>query len=251
MFWGRKMRFRPVDDVCAEIKYSGADTVFFTDDNFVAYPRRTKELAEALTPLNIRYICQIDTLAYQQPEIIRAVARSGCFLVFVGFESLSEKNLAAVNKVFNHPSHYPELISILHKHGINVYASLIMGFEHDTPDTARATVDFLIGQKVSLASFFRPTPYPGTGLYERLARDGFLLDRKWWLKQGEDLQSVVRYPENPHAWEELSSLAMRRFFSLRSILRRFFPFRPSKIAFMGLNWYAYRKLKRFNKVTIL
>ena len=250
-FWGMKMRFRPVDDVCAEIRYSGADTFLFTDDNFVAHPRRTQELAEALTPLNIRYICQMDSLAYRQPEVIRAIARSGCFLVFVGFESLNYKNLANVNKVFNHPPHYPDLIGVLHKHGINVYASFILGFEHDAPDTARATADFLIDQKVSLASFFRLTPYPGTRLYDRLARDGFLLDRTWWLKRGEGLQTLVRYPENPHTGEELSSLAMRRFFSLRSILKRFFPFPPFKIPLVGWNWYAYRKVKRFNKVTIL
>jgi len=250
-FWGREMRFRPVDDVVAEIRYSGADTVFFTDDNFVAHPQRTQELAKALMPLKIRYICQVDSLAYRQPEVIMAIARSGCFLVFVGFESLNNQNLANVNKAFNHPSNYPELITVFHKHGINMYASFIMGFEHDTSDTTRATVDFLIDQKVSLASFFRLTPYPGTGLYDRLVRNGFLLDRTWWLKRGEGLQNGVRYPGNPHTGEELSSLAMRRFFSLRSILKRFFPFPPFKIAFVGLNWYAYRKVRRFNKVTIL
>jgi radical SAM superfamily enzyme YgiQ (UPF0313 family) len=49
-FWGRKMRFRPVEDIIAEIRHSQADTIFFTDDNFVAHPRRTRELVEAITP---------------------------------------------------------------------------------------------------------------------------------------------------------------------------------------------------------
>jgi radical SAM superfamily enzyme YgiQ (UPF0313 family) len=169
----------------------------------------------------------------------------------VGFESLNNKNLNNVNKAFNDPSYYPELISVLHAHGINVYASFIMGFEHDNPNSARATVDFLVGQKVSLASFFRLTPYPGTRLYDHLATEGFLLDRTWWLKRGEGLQNVVKYPGSPYTGEELSSLAMRRFFSLRSILKRFFPLKPYKIPLLGLNWYAYRKVKRFNKVTIL
>ena len=250
-FWGRRMRFRPVDNIVAEIRSSGADIFFFTDDNFIANPPRTLELAEALTPLNVRYICQIDSLAHRQPEVIRAIARSGCFLAFVGFESLNKKNLNTANKFFNDPSHYADLIGVLHKHGINVYASFIMGFEHDTPESALATVDFLIHQKVSLASFFRLTPYPGTELYDRLASNGFLLDKSWWLKRGEGLPNVVRYPQNPHTGEELSSLSMRRFFSLRSILKRFFPFPPFKIPFLGLNWYTHRKVKRFKKATIL
>jgi radical SAM superfamily enzyme YgiQ (UPF0313 family) len=250
-FWGRRMRFRPVDNVVAEIRASGADIFFFTDDNFVANPRRTLELAEALTPLNIRYICQIDSLAHRQPEVIRAIAQSGCFLAFVGFESLSVKTLNNANKVFNDPTHYADLIGILHKHGINVYASFIMGFEQDNLESARATVDFLIEQKVSLASFFRLTPYPGTGVYDRLARDGFLPDKTWWLKRGEGVPNVVLYPQNPHTGEELSSLSMRRFFSWSSILKRFFPFPPFKIPLLGLNWYTHQKVMRFNKNTIL
>jgi len=240
-----------VENVVAEIRSSGADTFFFTDDNFVAHPQRTLELAEALIPLNIRYICQIDSLAHRQPEVIRAIARSGCFLAFVGFESLNKKNLTDANKVFNEPSHYSELIEVLHKQRINVYASFIMGFEHDTPESALATVDFLVNQKVSLASFFRLTPYPGTGIYDRLARDGSLLDKSWWLKRGEGLPNVVRYPQNPNTGEELSSLAMRRFFSLRSVGKRFFPLLPFKVPLLGLNWYTHRKLKRFKKATIL
>ncbi len=63
-FWGNKIRFRPVKDIVNEIALSKADTFFFTDDNFVANPQRTLELCEALIPLKIKYICQIDSLAY-------------------------------------------------------------------------------------------------------------------------------------------------------------------------------------------
>ncbi len=250
-FWGRRLRFRPVENVVAEIRSSGADTFFFTDDNFVAHTNRTLELAEALTPMNIRYICQIDSLAHRKPEVIRSIARSGCFLAFVGFESLSAKTLNNTNKAFNNPAQYADLIEILHKHGINLYASFIMGFEHDDPESALATVNFLINQKVSLASFFRLTPYPGTEVYDRLARDGFLPDKTWWLKRGEGLANVICYPQNPYTGEELSSLAMRRFYSWSSMCRRFLPSPAFKIPLLGLNWYTHRKVMRFNKNTIL
>jgi len=250
VFWGRKMRFRPVEDIVAEIRYSQADTIFFTDDNFMAHPRRTRELVEALTPLNIRYICQFDTLAHREPELIGAIARSGCFLAFVGFESIKTKVLAEANKSFNNPSQYPELIRLLHKNGINVYASFLFGFEHDDFDTARATADFLIDQKVSLASFFRLAPYAGTRLYDRLTQDGILVDKTWWLEPGE-LYSRMRFPGKPHTTEELSSLAMGRFFSLPSILKRFFPLPLFKIPFLGRNLYIHKQLKRFKGAPIV
>jgi radical SAM superfamily enzyme YgiQ (UPF0313 family) len=250
VFWGRKMRFRPVEDIVAEIRYSQADTIFFTDDNFLAHPRRTRELVEALTPLNIRYICQFDTLAHREPELIRAIARSGCFLAFVGFESIETRILADVNKPFNNPSQYPELIRLLHKNGINIYASFMIGFEHDDFDTARATADFLIDQKVSLASFFRLAPYAGTSLYDRFSQAGFLLDKTWWLRTGE-IHSLVRFPEKAYSGEELSSSAMRRFFSLPSILKRFLPLSLFKIPFLGQNLYIHKQLKRFKGATIV
>jgi radical SAM superfamily enzyme YgiQ (UPF0313 family) len=250
VFWGRKVRFRPVEDIVAEIRYSQADTIFFTDDNFLAHPRRTRELVEALTPLNIRYICQFDTLAYREPELIRAIARSGCFLAFVGFESLKTRILADVNKPFNNPSQYSELIRLLHKNGINIYASFMIGFEHDDFDTARTTADFLIDQKVSLASFFRLAPYAGTPLYDRLNQDGFLVDKTWWLRTGE-LNSLVKFPGKPYTAEELSSSAMRRFFSLSSILKRFFPLPLFKIPLLGQNLYIYKQLKRLKGATIV
>ncbi len=250
VFWGRKMRFRPVENIVAEIRYSQADTIFFTDDNFLAHPRRTRELAEALTPLNIRYICQFDTLAHREPEVIRAIARSGCFLAFVGFESLQTKDLADVNKSFTDPSQYPDFIRLLHKNGINVYASFMIGFAHDDFDTARARADFLIDHKVSLASFWRITPYRGTRLYDRLAQDGFLVDKNWWLRTGE-IHGLVRYPEKPYTAEELASSAMRRFFSLPSILKRFFPLPVFKIPLLGRNLYIHKQLKRFKGHTIV
>ena len=249
VFWGRKIRFRPIEDIVAEIRYSQADTIFFTDDNFIAHPRRTRELVEALTPLNIRYICTIDTLAHREPELIRAMGRSGCFLAFIGFESIKTKVLAEANKSFNNPSEYPNLIRLLHKNGINVWASFMMGFQHDDPDTARATADFLIDQKVSLATFYRPTPYPGTRLYERLAQDGSLIDKTWWLRTGE-IPSLVKYPGNPYTAEDLCSLALRCFFSLPSILKRFFPLPLFKIPFLVWNWLFHKKLKRFKWLAV-
>jgi radical SAM superfamily enzyme YgiQ (UPF0313 family) len=187
---------------------------------------------------------------YRDPELIRAIARSGCFLTYVGFESLKSKNLAEVNKNFNDPSQYPEFIRLLHRNGINVYASFLIGFKDDDFDTAHATVDFLINQKVTLASFSRPCPYPGTALYDHLDQGGFLVDKSWWLRYGK-LDALVRFPGKAYTGENLRSSAMQEFFSLPSILKRFFPFPLFKIPFLGHNWVIHRQLKRFKGLPII
>ena len=153
-YWGKTVRFRPIRDVIDEISESKADTVFFTDDNFVANSKRSLELCDALTSLKIKYICQIDSLAFKHPEIIEALKKSGCFMAFVGFESIYKNNLNDVNKGFNEPNNYSKLIKMLHKNKISVYASIILGFERDDPRKVKETVQFLTDEKVALASFF-------------------------------------------------------------------------------------------------
>ena len=250
-FWGNKIRFRPVSEIVNEIALSKADTFFFTDDNFVANPQRTLELCKALIPLKIKYICQIDSLAFVNPKIIMSLRKSGCFMAFVGFESINRRTLAAISKSFNKPDNYPKLIKLLHANKINVYASIILGFEKDDPQTAEETARFLTDHKVGLASFFRVTPLPGTRLYDKLDKQGFLIDRKWWLKRGEGTEALVKYPGNPYTGEYLSSIAMKHFYSWKSILKRLLPFKAFYLDILPFNYHSYKKVKAFRKTTIL
>ena len=160
-------------------------------------------------------------------------------------------NLNDVDKGFNEPNNYSKLIKMLHKNKISVYASIIFGFERDDPRKVKETVEFLIDEKVALASFFRLTPFPGTRLFERLDEEGVLTDRKWWLKRGEGLGALVKYPDNPHTGEELTSIAMKYFYSWPSIFKRFFPPRGFFLDVLPFNLHAYKKLKKYNKTTIL
>jgi len=250
-FWGKKLRFRPIQDVVDEIVLSKADTIFFTDDNFVANPQRTLDLCHAVEPLKIKYICQIDSLTFKHPEVIAALRKSGCFMAFVGFESIDTATLRSISKSFNKPDNYPKLIKMLHKNKINVYASIILGFEKDNPWVATETADFLIKQKVGLASFFRLTPFPGTRLFERLDQEGWLLDRNWWMKRGEGLGALVKYPDNPYTGEQLTSIAMRHFYSWKSILARLFPFKIFQLGVLPFNLSFYKKVKAYNRTTVL
>jgi radical SAM superfamily enzyme YgiQ (UPF0313 family) len=250
-FWGNRVRFRPIQDVIDEISIAHGDTVFFTDDNFFADAKRTLELCRELIPLRIKYICQIDSLAFRHPETIKALKKSGCFMVFVGFESIYKNNLKDVNKSFNEPSNYTNLIRMLHANKINVYASIIFGFERDDPRKVEETVKFLIDRKVALASFFRLTPFPGTPLFERLDKEGVLIDRQWWLKRGEGSGALVKYPDNPYTGEELASIGMKYFYSPRSIFKRFFPLKNFSLDVLPFNLHAHKKLRKYDKTTLL
>ena len=250
-FWGKKIRFRPIQDVVDEITMSNADTLFFTDDNFIADPKRTFELCDALSRMKIKYMCQIDSLVFKYPEIITALKKSGCIMVYVGLESLNKDSLKTINKGFNKPETYPKLLKTLHRNKINAHTCFILGFEHDDLKTEKDTVDFLIKQKVGMASFLRLTPLPGTRLFDRLDKQGVLKDKKWWLTKNAAVEELIKYPNNPYTPGELKSLANKYFFSWKSILKRFFPPRIFKLDMLLLNIITHRKVKKFSKSTVL
>jgi radical SAM superfamily enzyme YgiQ (UPF0313 family) len=223
LYWGRKLRFRPVDEVIEEIKRTGGDTFFFTDDNFFANADRARELCEALIPLRIKYFCQMDALVYLRPELIKLAAKSGCMLSYIGFESLSPANLKAARKGFNRPEEYATLFKSFRKNGIQIYASLIFGFDADNKDLADETVRFLIKHNAALAAFFPLCPFPGTKLYAQLTNEGRIVDRHWWLTKSQNAgtSNRIRYSDGQPSGMELCKQAMPKFYSKTSIARRF------------------------------
>jgi radical SAM superfamily enzyme YgiQ (UPF0313 family) len=241
-FWGRQLRMRPTDEVVEEIRRSRAQTIFFTDDNFFANPRRSQELCEALRPLGIRFFCQIDSTSRKREDLIHSAARAGCFLAFVGFESLSTSNLSGLNKQFNRPEEYAELIRILHANRIGVFASIMFGLEHDTLASVRQTTDFLIANHVEMGAFFRLTPFPGTSLFERMKTKGCIVDEHWWLHLGTGATSLIRYPNQPVGADELVKQANVDFYSWTSILRRFSLPRRPRLVLLLLNMQSRRKM---------
>jgi radical SAM superfamily enzyme YgiQ (UPF0313 family) len=243
-FWGRQLRFRPTRDVVEDILRSRAKIVLFTDDNFFADPQRAHELCEALAPLRIRFICQIDSTARKRDALVRAAARAGCFLAFIGFESLSSGNLAELNKRFNHPDEYAGLIRMLRANAIGVYASIMLGLEQDDFHTADETVGFLIRHKVDIAAFFRLTPFPGTALYDRMKEKRQLVDEQWWLRLGAGLSSLIRYDGNSITADALVRRANRAFYSLGSIVRRYSTLKASRLVPLLLNLQSRKKMIR-------
>ena len=244
-FWGQKLRVRPVEEVVAEIQLSRADTFFFTDDNFFADTRRARQLMEALVPLKIKYFCQLDTTVARHPELLKLLAQSGCMLSFIGIESLSPASLKRMKKGFNRPEEYKTLFQLLHRHGINVYASIIVGFDGDDQALIHDTVDFLIKQRTSVAAFFPLTPFPGTPLYDRLKSEQRLIADDWWL--GSDYASRfirIKYGPGEATNVELRKLAMERFYALPSIVKRYRVPGRNRLLPLLINMEIRRRIKK-------
>lgn len=177
--YGKSYRRRPIEDVLREIDCTGARELFFVDDNIACDPAYSRELFRALCGKGVTWISQISTTVLKNPDLIDLAAQSGCFYLFVGMESLNPSSLQNANKGFNKVEEYAELIRRMHRAGIIPFVSFIFGFDEDTEDHFRLTLEFLKKEKVGFAAFWILTPLPGTDLQRELEGQGRIIDRRW------------------------------------------------------------------------
>jgi radical SAM superfamily enzyme YgiQ (UPF0313 family) len=217
--WGGKPYQKPVEEVVADIRQRGARDLIFVDLNLVADTEYAARLFEALVPLKVRWYGLATSLIVEDAPLLALAARSGCRGLLIGLESITPRNLTDSRKGFNHPERYPELVATLHRHGIALQGCFVFGLDHDRPDVFLKTARLAVEAKIDLPRFAVVTPFPGTALYERLAREGRILTRNWELYDG---QHVVFEPAHLSV-EELQrgiEQAWKHAYSLPSIARR-------------------------------
>jgi radical SAM superfamily enzyme YgiQ (UPF0313 family) len=171
------------------------------------------------------------------------MALAGCTGVFIGFESLSDDNLAHARKRTPRADDYSRRVRVLHDHGIQVNGSFVVGFDGDRKDVFATTAQWVEANHLECATFHILTPYPGTPLFRQMEAEGRLLHRNWDLY---DTAHVVFRPRHLSP-EELSlgyDWLYRRLFSHASIWRR----RPagvlSSLTYLASS-YLYKRSNRF------
>lgn len=214
---------RSHESILAEIKQSKHKYHFLVDDNLMADPKNAMELFEKITPLKIKWAGQGTLSMAKNPELLRAMKKSGCELILIGFESVEEESLKQMNKSFNSVrDERDELIKRIHQAGIGIYATFVLGYDGDTSDTFKRTLEFARKHRFYTAAFNHLLPFPGTPLYDRLRAEGRLLYDKWWLEPDYNYGELAFQPKNMTA-KEVSKLCRetrKAFSNLPMVLRR-------------------------------
>ncbi len=240
--WGRKQFQKPIAHVVEDIRRVGARKILFIDLNLISDVHYARALFTALIPLNVRWFGLSTSLVGRDPALMDLMAKSGCTGLLIGFESISKSGLGTIDKRFNDPKLYAELIGDLHARGITIQGCFVFGNDEDTLETFEETADFVIKTEIDLPRFAILTPFPGTPLYNRLEREGRILTRDWEKYDG---QHVVFQPRHmtPAQLQAHHEAAWKKVYGWGPIFRRLRHARTqlplSLAANVGYRFYAH------------
>jgi radical SAM superfamily enzyme YgiQ (UPF0313 family) len=220
VMYRQKLRTRPIAEVAAEYASFKGKVIIFWDDNIAGNMDYAKELFRAIAPYRKWWSSQASIHAGRDDEFLETAARSGCKQLFLGLESISQQSVAEANKKFNRVEEYSQIIERIHSHGIAVQAGIVFGFDHDTSEIFKDTIDFLEEVGVQNATFNILTPFPGTPLFRKMEAESRILTRDW--RKYNSRTDVVYQPKQMSAADLLAGFryANARFYSLRSIAKR-------------------------------
>lgn len=218
---GLRMPYRMRDpaQIAAEFEADAQPYGVFIDNNLGSNRPYLRALCDALRPLNKIWSAAVSIDVTDDPGLIRAMALAGCTGVFVGFESLTDENLADARKKTPRTADYARRVRMLHENGIQVNGSFVLGFDHDRTDVFARTAEWIEENRLECSTFHILTPYPGTPLFRQMEAAGRLLHRDWDLY---DTAHAVFRPKHMSA-EELKDgyeWIYQRLFSHASIWRR-------------------------------
>lgn len=175
--YGKKMRYREIDDIIEEIKALPLKYIFFVDDNLTINKKHAKELMKKLKPLGISWSCMSSIEVAKDDELLREMADAGCYSMLMGFESLNALSLKETKKSHNKDAEiYEDAIKKIHAHGINIIASFVVGFDNDTLDEFDKIFDFTLKTGLANINLHLLSAPAGTELFTRMKKEGRLFD---------------------------------------------------------------------------
>lgn len=239
--FGGKIRHRPIDEVVAEVETLGK-RYFNVDDSVFGHPQLTDRPGE-----NQYYLDLYRELARLRPrrvwtgaggiaainypdgrKILELAVESGLGSIAAGLESISaagQRDSGAWRKLhYTSPDSFElqkmrENIRTLQSLGIEILGFFIVGWDGDTIETFRRTLDFC--DECGVVPFILPlTPMPGSKLYDEYVAAGRMLPGLHWEHFGDGSVVYTHPTMGVEEMEDAFEATMREGYSWGRIWRR-------------------------------
>jgi radical SAM superfamily enzyme YgiQ (UPF0313 family) len=239
--FGPQIRHRPIDEVVAEVDTLRKNN-FNVDDSVFGHPQITDRPEE-----NEYYLDLYKELAGLEPKrlwsgagglsaikykdgrkIVELAAESGLCSIAAGLESISgagQKQSGAWRKLhFSSPDVFDvekmqEHIRIIQELGIEIMGFFVIGWDEDTTETYRRTLDFCDEMQI-IPFILTLAPMPGSPLYDEYLEQGRIFTELSWDHYGGD-SVVFKHPTmDPQEMFDLNSRVMKEGFRMGRIISR-------------------------------
>jgi radical SAM superfamily enzyme YgiQ (UPF0313 family) len=195
--YGRQPRLKSPAQLLAELdafvaQPSHPTVIYFVDDNFIANRKATRDMLPHLVAWQkrhaypLQFACEATLNLAKQTDILALMREAGFFTVFVGIETPELDALKRIDKAHNNAVPMMEAIRTLNAHGLEVTSGIILGLDTETEHSEQRMIEFIEASQVPVLTMNLLQALPKTPLWDRLAREGRLVD-------DPSLESNVRF----------------------------------------------------------
>ena len=182
---GKKYRFRPVENIIADIKTLKDPDFYLTDDSLFLNNRYCKKhlfnLLEETAKLNPLPKMFVSGSLYikDDPDYLKRLVDGGVVNLYLvtGSDPISTK---AFNK--GEKAYFQMAVDTVQKYrdvGINVFLSQGLGFDFQDESVFDTSLEFCEKAKIDAAEFYLLTPFPQTHAWHRFREEKRILHYNW------------------------------------------------------------------------
>ncbi len=153
------------------------------DDNTFVDKRWSRDLARLLSEYPVRWFTETDISVADDPELLEILAQSGCAQFLIGLESSNRESLRGIDSrdwKYARAENWAEKVARIQSYGIMVNGCFTLGLDGDDCSVFDRTLSLVRSSGLAEVQITVLTPFPGTILYDQLARDKRLLKPVFW-----------------------------------------------------------------------
>jgi radical SAM superfamily enzyme YgiQ (UPF0313 family) len=205
------------------------------DEDFLLNKKRAMEFRECVLAGDIRpsifAFSSIKAISQYKVEEILEMGIDGFWIGYEGTRSGYAKQQGRPTE---------EILTEFREHGITVLASMIVGFDYQTPEIVAQELDGLMKLKPSLGQYLIYGPVPGTPFHERVIKENLLqdiytTDKDLFYRRADGFKTMMKHPTlSPKQIEDMQTWCFEQDFQRLG---------PSIYRVLETRFLGYLKLK--------
>jgi len=218
--------FKQLDELNAKI------SIFFVDDNYIGNPTQNIKILKMIDKLE-------EKIGHRLPKYTELTMRIGedtpimeemrewlrktnVNMYFIGVESSNIESLIETGKVQNlkgKNSLREQLFDISKKTGATITIGMIAGFDSDTEQSIITQADFINSLHTPVVMFGNMIALPHTKLYERLKKEGRLVERSKGNNTGGEVNFIPKQISAKNL-EKVSVKVLKKIYTRKAFFGR-------------------------------